>query len=60
MFSLIQRIHLLKNESPEAVEKILIESLRNALPEEKTPICQRLIRLNRPLALAVVIRHMDD
>ncbi len=60
MFSLIQRIHLLKNESPEAVEKILIESLRHALPEEMTPICQRLIRLNRPQALAAVIRYLDD
>ncbi|MCH7572437.1 MAG: HEAT repeat domain-containing protein [Planctomycetes bacterium] len=60
MFSLIQRIHLLKNEPPEAVEKILIESLRHALPEELAAICQRLIRLNRPRALAAVICHLDD
>ena len=60
MFSLIKRIHLLKNEPVQAVEKILIEALRHAIPEEMPAICQRLISLKSPRALAAVIPRLEE
>ncbi|MCZ6835305.1 MAG: hypothetical protein O7G85_05970 [Planctomycetota bacterium] len=53
------RLEMLKKESPETVENILLESLRHAWSDEIAPICHSLIQSGRPKAITTAMRHLD-
>jgi len=54
-----QRLALLRTAPPDAVEKVLMEALRHARPDEVGPICRRLLDTGRPAALAAALQRLE-